>query len=71
MSDKRVTVKDCPNRFDLYKVSHGGGRYYVFRVDVGFLSNVYREVGSARNLGDALDLVKSSSGGTRLQIDDW
>jgi len=71
MSDKQVSVKDCPTSKSLYKVSDYKGTFYVSQVDVGFISNSLNQAGTARTFRDALELVKAHSGGNNLQISDW
>ena len=72
MSMKKVVVKDCPRKsINLYKVSESSGKFYVYQIDPGFISDTHNEVGTSRSLRDALELVKAYSGGNNLQISDW
>ncbi len=57
MSDRKVVKGGGEN---LYKISESSGWFYVYKVNVGFGSN--DNVGKARSLGDALELIKSHSG---------
>ncbi|MBX7136288.1 MAG: hypothetical protein K1X67_26765 [Fimbriimonadaceae bacterium] len=59
-NDKRVVVKGGGK--NLYRISEYGGWFYVYHVDVGFLSSTKTEIGKARSQVDALDLIKSHSG---------
>lgn len=59
-NDKRVVVGGGGK--NLYKLSEYGGWFYVYHVDVGFISNSNTSIGKTRSLADAIDLIKSHSG---------
>lgn len=59
-NEKRVVVKGGGS--NLYKITESGGWFYVFHVDVGFLSTSNKSIGKARDQAAALDLIKSHSG---------
>jgi hypothetical protein len=60
MSDRRVVVQGGGK--NLYKIHEYSGKYTAYCVDVGFLSNTNKNIGEARNLEDALTLIKVHSG---------
>ena len=60
MADRKVVVKGGGK--NLYKISEYGGKYTAYHVDVGFISNSNNNIGEARNLEDALSLIKAHSG---------
>ena len=57
---KRVVVRGGGK--NLYKVAEYDGWFYVYKVDVGFISDSSASIGKTRSLKDALDLIKSHSG---------
>lgn len=60
MSERRVVVQGGGK--NLYKIHECSGRYTAYYVDVRFLSNTNKNIGKARNLEDALTLIKVYSG---------
>lgn len=69
MNTKKVTTD---GRYEnLFKVSEYRGKYYVYRVKVGFISNSTIEIGNAGSFEDALSLIKSYAGDAIDSISDW
>jgi len=58
--DERVVVRGGGK--NLYKISEHAGRFHVYHVEVGLISNADRSIGKTRSHRDALDLIKSHSG---------
>jgi hypothetical protein len=46
---------------NLYRISIYGGKYHAEVVQVGFITNSFKSIGSTRRLEDALSLIKSDS----------
>ncbi len=69
MKTKEVTTnKGFEN---LFKVSEYRGKFYVYKVKIGFISDSSTEIGSAGSFEDALSLIKSYSGYGIKSIRDW
>ena len=58
--DRKVVVKG--GRKNLYRISEINGWFHAYQTDVGFLFDSNNNIGKARSLTDALDLIKSHSG---------
>ncbi|NOX66239.1 MAG: hypothetical protein GXO85_10740 [Chlorobi bacterium] len=56
---------------NLFKVSEYRGKFYVYKVKVGFISDSSKEIGSAGSFEDALYLIKSYTGRGIDKIRDW
>ena len=69
MNTKQVTTNGGFE--NLFKVSEYRGKYYVYKVKVGFISDSSIEIGSAGSFEDALSLIKSYSGYGIKNIRDW
>ena len=59
-NDKKIVVKGGGK--NLYRITESGGWHYVYKVDVGFISNSSNNIGKTKSVSDALDLIKSHSG---------
>lgn len=72
-SNKKIVVDTNRQKGQLFKVSESDERFYVYDVDVGFISNTYRKIGETRNLKDAIELIKASVDGEvrNVKILDW
>ena len=64
MSAKKIVIDTDRQKGQLFKVSESGGKYYVYDVDVGFLGSAQKKIGEARNLQDAIEIIKSSVRGS-------
>ena len=73
MSAKKVVIDTDRKKGQLFKVSETSGRFYVYDIDVGFISNDQKKLGEARNMADAIEIIKASVGGTvrNVKISDW
>jgi len=69
MSTKRVVVQGGGE--NLYRISIYGNKYTVSQVDVGVFTNDINIIGEARNLDDALSIIKSHSGEQIKKITNW
>lgn len=69
MSTKEVTTNGGYE--NLFKVSEYGGKFYVYKVKIGLISNSSNEIGHAGSFEDALSLIKSYSGYGIKSIKDW
>ena len=65
---KRVSTKNSGQ--NLYKIS-GSSQLDIFHVNVGTFSDSKSKIGSARNLEDALSIIKSHSGSQIKEIKEW
>lgn len=68
MSDKTVIVETREKNYR-FKVSESGGALHVHRVDRGAFMDSYSKLGKAKNLEDALALIKSSVNSSIQKID--
>jgi hypothetical protein len=68
-----VVVDTNRAKGQLFKTSEAGGGFYIYDVDVGFISNDLKKLGETRSLHDALELIKASVEGTvrNVCIEDW
>jgi hypothetical protein len=73
MNSKRVVIDTDTQRGALFRIDEAGGRYFVYRVEVGLISNSPRRIGDARVLSDALELAKGSLGRPvrNVSISEW
>jgi hypothetical protein len=73
MGAKKVTIDTDQHKGRLFKVTESSGRYYVYAVDIGFICNDQKKLGEARNMTDALEIVKASVSGTvrNVKITEW
>lgn len=73
MSDRKVIVDTNRRRGQLFKVSEYGGTFYLYRVDVGIVLDDKVQIGTTRNLKDALELIKATVDGEvcHVKIEDW
>ena len=55
---------------NLFKIS-GTDKLEVYAVKVGLLSNTLKKIGGARNLEDALSIIKSYTGKQIKEISEW
>ena len=69
MAKKRVVVQG--GRENLYRITIYGNNYTVAHVDVGNFTNDFNVIGEAKNMDDALDIIKSHSGKSIKKITDW
>ncbi len=69
MSKKRVVVQG--GGMNLYQVSEYDGWFYCYRIESGLLFSSSRDIGKARSMKDALDLIRSDSGQQIREISDW
>lgn len=65
---KRVSTKNSGQ--NLYKIV-GSGTLDIFHVNIGTFSDSKFKIGSARNLEDALSIIKSHSGSQIKEIREW
>lgn len=70
MTTKKIEVTDGNGRYGYFEVYEYRGTYTVYQCSVHWASGWSRKqtVGTARNQPDALDLVKSFSGGRTLKF---
>jgi hypothetical protein len=73
MTTRRVVIDTDRKRGHLFKIEESNGRYYVYRVEVGLMSNTSRKVGEARQLSDALEIAKTSLSGPvrNIKVGEW
>lgn len=69
MNTKKVTTSGGFE--NLFKVSEYRGKFYAYKVKVGFISDSTTEIGSAGSFEDALSIIKSYSGYGIKSITDW
>ncbi len=70
MADRQVVVQGGSN--NLYKITEYGGEFYAYKADVGIFGAVsLSSIGSARNLSDAIEIIKAHSGRQIEKICDW
>lgn len=62
MNGKRVVIDTDTQRGALFRIDEVGSRYFVYRVEVGLISNSPRRIGDAGVISDALELAKGSLG---------
>lgn len=65
---KRVSTQNSGQ--NLYKIE-GAKIMTIYQVRVGLLSDSKTKIGSARNLEDALSIIKSHSGSQIKEIREW
>lgn len=65
---KRVVTQGGGN--NLFKIT-GSNNLDVYVVNVGLFSNSTSKIGRARNLEDALSIIKSYSGNQIKEISEW
>jgi hypothetical protein len=67
---KKVEVLDRGVRYSYFEILEDRGNYTVFQCSVHWASGWSRKqtVGSAKTQADALDLIKSFSGGQTLKF---
>lgn len=70
---KKIVIDTDRKRGQLFKVSESGGRFYVYDIDVGLLSDSQKKIGESRSLQDAIEIIKASVDGTvrNVKIEDW
>jgi len=66
--EKRIVTENKGN--NLFKIS-GTTKLYIYKIEVEFLRNKKIKIGSARNLEDALSIIKSYSGSQIKDISEW
>lgn len=73
MSSKRIAVDTASKKGQLFKVSEYGGRFYVYKVTVGFFSDDLNQLGESRSLEDAIQIIKAFAGGSvrDIRISGW
>ena len=65
--DKRVATQNKGD--NLFRIS-GSSKLYIYKIEVGlFLKKI--KIGSARNLEDALSIIKSYSGSQIKDVSEW
>lgn len=69
MEAKKVVVQGGGK--NLFKVSYSSGYFYVYKVDVGLLTDHLHDIGKSRNLEDALSIIRSYSGREIDKITSW
>lgn len=60
MRDRKVVVQGGGE--NLYRISESNGKYYTYKVRVGFFSDSSLSIGQAKTLEDALALIRVHSG---------
>jgi len=65
---KRVSTKNSGQ--NLYKIV-GSSKLEIYQVKVGTFSDSKSKIGSARNLEDALSIIKSHSGSQIKEVREW
>lgn len=70
---KKVVIDTNREKGQVFRVSESNGRYFVYDVEVGLLSDTQKRIGEARSLQDALEIIKASVRGTvrEVRIKDW
>jgi hypothetical protein len=70
---KKIVIDTDKKKGQLFKVSESSGKFYVYDVDVGFISDNTTKIGEARSLQDAIEIIKASVDGTvrNIKIADW
>jgi len=70
---KKIVIDTDRKKGQLFKVSESSGKFYVYDVDVGFISNSATKIGEARSLQDAIEIIKASVDGTvrNIKIGEW
>lgn len=73
MSAKRIVIDTDRKKGQLFKVSESSGKFYVYDVNVGFISDSLTKIGESRSLQDAIEIIKASVDGTvrNIKIADW
>jgi hypothetical protein len=70
---KKVVIDTDRKKGQLFKVSESSGKFYVYDVEVRFISDSLTKIGEARSLQDAIEVIKASVEGTvrNIKIADW
>jgi hypothetical protein len=65
---KKIEVSDSTTGYGYFTIHQRGGRYVVYQCSVHWANgwSPKRKVGEARSQSDAMDLIKSFSGGRTL-----
>ena len=73
MSTKKIVIDTDRARGQLFKVSESSGRFTIYDVDVGFITDDLKKIGEARSLEDAIQVIKAAVSGTvrNIKISDW
>ena len=69
MNKKRVVVEGGGN--NLYQISEYNGDFVAYYVDVGFITNSYKNIGETRSFENAIVLIKVHSGKEIKKISDY
>jgi len=69
MATKRVVVQGGGK--NLYRISIYESKHTVSQVDVGYFTNDINVIGEARNMDDALSILKAHSRKSIKKITDW
>ncbi len=73
MSSKRIVIDTAREKGQLFKVGEYGGRFYAYKVSVGFITNDYIKIGESRSLEDAIRIIKAYVDGSvwDVRISGW
>jgi hypothetical protein len=73
MSTKKVVIDTDRKKGQFFKVSESSGRFYVYDVDVGFITSDLTKIREVHSLEDAIQIIKASVSGMvqNIKISDW